>query len=231
LYTKLDVACIDGGRLAIVTRTDPDADYANAGFGQGLAPGSAPALLMIDFARAYFDPVSPLYAGVEAVRDTAARLLVAARDQGVPIYHTRVEYAPGGADGGVFYRKIAALQLFDRGSPMCEFESPLQPLSTETVVTKQYPSAFFGTDLAVRLKAAAIDTLVIAGLSTSGCVRASAVDAICHGFVPLVVRDAVGDRLASVHEANLFDLAAKTAELVNADDAIAYFEGLASRKA
>lgn len=214
-----------------MNHTDPDADYAAAGFGQGLAPGRAPALLMIDFARAYFDRESPLYAGVEATRDAAARLLDAARALGVPVYHTRVEYVPGGADGGVFYRKIAALKVFDRGGPLGAFEMPLEPLAHETVITKQYPSAFFGTDLALRLKAAGIDTLVIAGLSTSGCVRASAVDAICHGFVPLVVRDCVGDRLPAVHEANLFDLAAKTAEIVGIDDTIAYFEGLAARKA
>jgi nicotinamidase-related amidase len=214
-----------------VNHTDPDVDYAAAGFGQGLAPGRAPALLLIDFARAYFAPGSPLYAGVEPARDAAAQLLAAARGLDVPVFHTRVEYEPGGANGGVFYRKIAALKAFDRGSPLGDFEPPLAPQPNETVITKQYPSAFFGTDLDVRLKLAGVDTLVIAGLSTSGCVRASAVDAICLGYVPLLVREAVGDRLARVHEANLFDLAAKTAEIVGLAEAIAYFEGLAARKA
>lgn len=210
---------------------DAAADYRGAGFGQGLAPGKAPALLMIDFARAYFAAESPLYAGVEAVRDVAAGVLAAARARGVPVLHTRVEYEPGGANGGVFYRKIAALQVFDRGSPLGDFEPPLLPAPGEAVITKQYPSAFFGTDLDARLKAAGIDTLVICGLSTSGCVRASAVDAICCGYVPLVVEDGVGDRLDSVHRANLFDLAAKTAEIRPAAKIIAYFEGLAVRKA
>jgi nicotinamidase-related amidase len=214
-----------------VARSGADADYAAAGFGQGLQPGSRPALLMVDFARAYFDPASPLYAAVEPLRATAGQLLATARHHGVPVVHTRVEYQPGGGNGGLFYRKIAALKLFDAGSPMGAFEPPLEPLPQEMVITKQYPSAFFGTDLAARLKAAGIDTLVIAGLSTSGCVRASAVDAICHGFIPLIVRDCVGDRLAQVHEANLFDLAAKTAEIVSLAETIAYFEGLASRKA
>jgi maleamate amidohydrolase len=211
-----------------VIEANPDADYAAAGFGQGLALGARPALLMIDFARAYFAPESPLYAGVESARDAAAQVLAAARAHGVPVFHTRVEYQPGGADGGVFYRKIAALKVFEIGSPMGDFESPLEPAAGETVITKQYPSAFFGTDLAVRLKSAGIDTLVICGLSTSGCVRASAVDAICHGFVPVIVREGVGDRLPAVHEANLFDLAAKTAELRSLDEIIIYFEGLAS---
>lgn len=206
----------------------PDADYAAAGFGQGLALGPRPALLMIDFARAYFAPESALYAGVETVRDAAARVLSAARAHGVPVFHTRVEYQPGGADGGVFFRKIAALKLFEAGSPLGAFEPPLQPAPGETVITKQYPSAFFGTDLAEQLQHTGIDTLVICGLSTSGCVRASAVDAICHGFVPVIVREAVGDRLQSVHDANLFDLAAKTAELRGLDQIIAYFEGLAA---
>jgi nicotinamidase-related amidase len=214
-----------------VNHTDPDADYAAAGFGQGLVPGERPALLLIDFARAYFDPESPLHAGVGHVRDTAGRLLDTARRCTIPVFHTRVEYEPGGGNGGVFYRKIAALRVFDRGSRLGDFEPPLEPAAGEAVITKQYPSAFFGTDLDRQLKAAGIDTLVIAGLSTSGCVRASAVDAICLGYVPLVVRDCVGDRLASVHEANLFDLAAKTAEIVSLADTIAYFEGLAARKA
>lgn len=208
-----------------MTDPNPDVDYAAAGFGQGLALGRRPALLMIDFARAYFVPDSPLYAGVEAARDAAAQVLAAARTNGVPVLHTRVEYRPGGADGGVFFRKIAALKVFEAGSPLGDFEPPLEPASGEAVITKQYPSAFFGTDLVSRLHG--IDTLVICGLSTSGCVRASAVDAICHGFVPVVVREGVGDRLQSVHEANLFDLAAKTAELRSMAEIITYFEGLA----
>ncbi|WP_310475879.1 isochorismatase family protein [Sandarakinorhabdus sp.] len=183
---------------------------------------------MIDFARAYFDHGSPLYAGVEATRDAAALVLASARAHGIPVFHTRVEYQPGGADGGVFYRKIAALKLFDAGSPMGDFEPPLEPAPGEAVITKQYPSAFFGTDLAMRLNSAGIDTLVMCGLSTSGCVRASAVDAICHGFVPVIVREGVGDRLPAVHEASLFDLAAKTAELRSLAEITNYFEGLAA---
>ena len=211
-----------------MNQANPEADYAAAGFGQGLMLGPRPALLMIDFARAYFAPESPLYAGVEAARDAAAQVLAAARDHGVPVFHTRVEYQPGGADGGMFFRKIAALTVFEAGSPLGDFESPLEPAPGEAVITKQFPSAFFGTDLAVRLNSAGIDTLVICGLSTSGCVRASAVDAICHGFVPVIVREGVGDRLSAVHEANLFDLAAKTAELRSLAEIITYFEGVAS---
>ena len=202
--------------------TDLDRDYAAAGFGGTLKPGARPVLLLIDFARAYFDPVSPLYAGVETARASAARLHAAARAAGVPAIFTRVEYSADGHEGGVFYRKIAALKSFETGNPLGEFTAELVPLPGDTVITKYFPSAFFGTGLAETLHAQGVDTIVITGLSTSGCVRASAVDAVCHGFVPMIVTDAVGDRDAGVHAANLFDLAAKTAELISEAQAAAY---------
>lgn len=203
---------------------DLAADYRAAGFGGRLPWGTRPALLLIDFAAAYFDAGSPLYAGVEDARAAAARLAEAARAAGLPVIFTRVEYVAGDPDrdGGMFYRKIAALSCFDAGNPLGDFTPELAPQPGDLVITKQYPSAFFATDLAAMLRSMDVDTLVIAGLSTSGCVRASAVDALCHGFVPLVVRDAVGDRDAAVHAANLFDLAAKTADVVGLDEALAY---------
>lgn len=207
--------------------TDLDDDYARAGFGGALAPGRRPALLLIDFAAAYFDRASPLYAGVEAARASAARLRDAARAARVPVLFTRVEYSPNGAEGGLFYRKIAALKCFETGNLMGEFTPELAPLPGDAVVTKYYPSAFFGTGLAERWRGEGIDTVIITGLSTSGCVRASAVDAVCYGFVPLVVTDAVGDRDPRVHAANLFDLGAKTAELVSEAQALAYMASLA----
>ena len=202
-----------------------DDDYAAAGFRGTLKPGVRPVVLLIDFARAYFDPASPLYAGVETARESAARLHAAARAAGVPAIFTRVEYSSDGHEGGIFYKKIAALKCFETGNPLGDFTPELAPLPGDIVITKYYPSAFFGTGLAETLRSDGIDTVVITGLSTSGCVRASAVDALCHGFVPLVVTDAVGDRDAGVHAANLFDLAAKTAELVNEAQATAYLAG------
>jgi maleamate amidohydrolase len=207
---------------------DLGGDYQAAGFGGTLKPGSRPVLLLIDFARAYYDPDSQLYAGVEAARASAARLHLAARAAGVPAIFTRVEYSPDGHEGGVFYKKIAALKAFHTGSPLGDFTPELTPLPGDAVITKHFPSAFFGTALAEKLHADSIDTILITGLSTSGCVRASAVDALCHGFIPLVVTDAVGDRDASVHEANLFDLGAKTAELVSEAQAAAYIAGFAA---
>ena len=197
-------------------------DYAAAGFGGTLRPGTKPALILIDFALAYFDRDSPLYAGVETERASAARLRSAARAAGVPVIFTRVEYSADGHEGGVFYRKITALKCFERGNPFGDFTPELTPLPGDEVVTKHFPSAFFGTGLAEHLHARGIDTVIITGLSTSGCVRASAVDALCHGFIPLVVTDAVGDRDAGVHTANLFDLGAKTAELVSEAQTLDY---------
>lgn len=188
--------------------------------------GLKPALLIIDFVVAYLDPASPLYAGVEDALASTERLLAAARAAGIPVLFTNVEYAPGGADGGVFYRKVPALKAFERGSPLGAFPETLQPADGEPVITKHYASAFFGTDLASTLTAMGVDTLLITGLSTSGCVRASALDACQHGFLPFVVRDACGDRHSAPHEASLFDLQAKYAEVISEDEAIAKLEDL-----
>lgn len=208
-----------------------DADYAKAGFGNALGFGARPALLIVDFVMAYLDADSPLYAGVERELAATERLVAAARSAGVPVIWTNVEYEPGGADGGQFYRKVPALKVFDRGSSLGAFPPSLQPGESEPVITKQYPSAFFDTPLAEMLTGQEIDCCVIAGLSTSGCVRASALDALQHGFIPLVVEDACGDRDAGVHAANIFDLGAKYADIISANDAIAYFARLSLRDA
>lgn len=193
-----------------------------------LTPGAKPALLVVDFVRAYLSPASPLYAGVEPARVAAAMLLGLARAAGIPVMHTNVVYEPGGADGGVFFRKLPALASFERGRhpELAAFAEGLEPLPGEPVFSKQYASAFFGTKLAEALRALAVDTVLIAGVSTSGCVRATAVDACQHGFVPLVVREAVGDRHPAPHEANLFDLQAKYAEVVSLAAAEKYLAGL-----
>lgn len=206
-------------------------NYAAGGFGLALQPGRRPALLVIDFVRAYLVEGSPLYAGVESVRAAAQELLGAARHARIPVVHTNVQYQPGGRDGGVFFRKVPALRCFEAGAhpELAAFAEGLEPVTGETVITKQYASAFFGTTLAPTLTALGVDTLLIAGVSTSGCVRASAVDACQHGFVPLVVREAVGDRHPAPHEASLFDLQAKYAEVVGLQLALEYLQGLEAR--
>src|SRR5690606_8726879 len=109
------------------------------------------AVLCVDFVRAYLDEGSPLFAGVEPARAAAAELMTVARACRVPVVHTRVEYLPGGADGGLFYRKVPALACLQRGSPLAAFAPGLEPREGELVITKQYASAFFGTSLASSL--------------------------------------------------------------------------------
>ena len=197
-------------------------DYQQAGFGGRQNLGERPALLIVDFAMAYLQESSPLYAGVEDTLASCERVLAAARAAEIPVIFTRVEFQPGGADGGVFYRKVAALKCFDRGSPLAELAPSLEVKPEDVVVTKQYPSAFFGTSLASTLTSLGIDTVIVTGLSTSGCVRATALDACSHGYVTVVVRQAVGDRSDSVHEANLFDLNAKYADVLDEERVIGY---------
>jgi nicotinamidase-related amidase len=196
-------------------------NYARGRFNQRLEPGSRPALIIIDLVGAYLLEDSPLYGGelCHAAHAGAKALLGLARVAGIPIVHTNVAYQSGGRDGGVFIRKIPALRHFEAGADprYGAFASGLEPGPGETVITKQYASAFFGTSLASTLTALGVDTLLVAGVSTSGCVRATAVDACQHGFVPLVVRDAVGDRALAPHDSNLFDLQAKYAEVVTLD--------------
>ena len=195
-------------------------DYRQAGFSNRLGFGERPALVVVDFCQAYLDEQSPLYAGVEDARESCIRILAAARSAQIPVLHTRVKFQPGGADGGVFFRKVAALECFVRGNPLGRYGEGLEPAADEVVVVKQYASGFFGTSLASTLTSLGVDTLIITGVSTSGCVRATALDACQHGFVPIVVQDACGDRDQRIHEANLFDLNAKYADVVSEQEVL-----------
>jgi maleamate amidohydrolase len=207
---------------------DIDTDYARAGFGGALTFGARPALVVIDVVMAYFDKESPLYAGVEDALASNVRLVAAFRAAGAPVVFTNVVYQAGGLDGGVFFRKVPALKAFLAGSPLGAFPPSLQPRADELVVSKQYPSAFFGTPLAATLHAAGVDTVVLGGFSTSGCVRASALDALQYGFTPFVVREACGDRDPRPHDANLFDIQAKIGEVASEADIIARLDAMRS---
>ena len=189
--------------------------------------GNSPALILVDFVEAYFRQDSPLYAGVEDALASAIRIRDAARRAGVPVFYTNVVYHEGGADGGIFFRKVPALEAFVAGNPLGAWPAGLEPGDDEYVVSKQYPSAFFGTSLAATLTAAGIDTLIITGLTTSGCIRATCIDTVSNGFVPIVVADACGDRHEAPHEANLFDMNAKYADVVDEAATIAYLDDLA----
>lgn len=190
-------------------------NYARGAFGAALGFGTRQALLMIDFAQAYFVPQSPLFANRPEVIDRAAQLLAWARERRMLVCHTRVEYRSDGMDGGIFFRKVPALKSFCTGNPLADTVPALAARPDEPMVTKQYASAFFGTSLASMLRAQGVDCVLMAGMSTSGCVRASAVDAMQNGFIPVVIGDACGDRHPAPHDANLFDLAAKYADVLS----------------
>ncbi|MCM2293881.1 isochorismatase family protein [Allorhizobium sp. BGMRC 0089] len=206
-------------------QNDLAANYAGV-YENRIGFGQKPALLLIDFVQAYFAPDSPLYAGVEAALASALRIRALAREKGVPVILTGVLLHPSGLDGGRFFQKAKPLACFTAGNPLGGWPEGLHPFADEFVVTKQYPSAFFGTSLAPLLTSLGVDTVILTGLTTSGCVRASCVDAMSHGFIPTVVRDACGDRHAAPHEANLFDMNAKYADVVSEADILAYLSGL-----
>lgn len=192
--------------------------------------GARPAIIVVDFIKAYTTPGSPLYAPavVDAVRATIP-LLATARRQGVPVIYTRVLYHPSGADGGLFVQKVPALRRMVEGEPLAEIVPELPPAPDDVILIKQYASAFFGTSLAAMLTARGTDTLIITGCSTSGCVRATAVDAMQYGFRPIVPRECVGDRHDGPHEANLFDINAKYGDVVALADVMHHLEAVRTR--
>lgn len=206
--------------------TDLPPQIGSSPFTGNLEAGAKPALVLIDLVRAYFEPGAPFYLGSDSALQSSKRLLTAARAAGIPVLHTRVSYTPNGHDGGLFMRKVPQLQVFTRGNSLGKLMPEVAPREGEYEVEKQYASAFFGTSLASTLRVLGIDTVVVGGVSTSGCVRASAVDALQHGFIPLVVREASGDREPGPHEAALFDIQSKYGEVVGEEQAIRYFETL-----
>lgn len=204
---------------------DLNENYRGA-FDGSLGFGKKPALILVDFVQAYFEESSPLYAGVDDALASALRIRDAARNAGVPVIYTNVVYQKGGIDGGVFFRKVPALTAFVEGNPLGGWPLGLLPAEDELVISKQYPSAFFGTSLAATLTAIKVDTLIITGLTTSGCVRATCIDTVSNGFIPIVVEDACGDRHEAPHAANLFDMNAKYGDVVNEKTVIDYLKGL-----
>lgn len=205
-------------------------NYAGV-WGNRLGFGQRPALLMIDFMQGYTTPGAPLYAPgvVEAVAQ-AESLLAAARQAAIPVIHSQIRYHPQHQrDGGIWVQKAPVMRDMVEGSPMAAFCPGVLPLADEVVITKQYASAFFATALAPLLVSLGIDTVLIAGCSTSGCVRASAVDALQHGFRPIVVRECVGDRHEAPHEANLFDIDSKYGDVVSKAAAQEYLGQFSAR--
>jgi len=191
---------------------DLDNDYDGAGYNKRLGFGERPALILIDYVEAYFDKSSPLYAGVDDALASGIRIRDAARRSRVPVIYTNVVYTKGGVNGGMFIKKVPTLHIMEQGGPMGAWPKGLEPSEDELVISKQYPSAFFGTTL----------TLILTGLTTSGCIRATCIDTVSYGFRPMVVAEACGDRDERPHQANLFDMNAKYADVISEKETIEY---------
>ena len=201
--------------------------YKSRGFAQRIGFGIRPALLIIDFIKGFSDLASPLAANLDKEIASTRKMLVAARKLKLPIAFTTVEYDAGYRDAGVFIKKVPSLAVLKKGSVWVEVDDRLKPRANEHVLIKKYASAFFGTSLASTLTAAGVDTLLIAGCTTSGCVRASAVDGCQHGFRTIVIEECVGDRAQGPHVANLFDINAKYGDVVSLAKTLAYLKTVA----
>lgn len=197
--------------------------YAAQGFGGSLGLGQRWALLLVDFTVGFVDPA--LFGGIdiEAAADRARALLAFARDAGLPVAHTRVGYADDGSGDSLFAARNPRSHLLTDSSPGSRFVPALAPVVGELVIRKTVPSAFFGTGLAPWLALRGVDTLLVGGCTTSGCVRASVVDAISHNLRPVVVTDCVGDRAQAPHQANLFDMRQKYADLMSCAEVVSAF--------
>ncbi|NTJ11577.1 isochorismatase family protein [Rhizobium lusitanum] len=209
-----------------------DLNYSSTGFATKLGYGIKPALLLIDLAEAYFREGTPLYhPRFRPALESCVRLQEQAHTSGIPVILTRVEVSKGGVDCGIFFKKITIPMLcFEEGNPLGDFNPLVKVGKNDVVVTKRYPSSFFATPLGPMLTSMGVDTVIIGGVSTSGCVRASALDTCQWGFRPIVVSEACGDRHQGPHDANLFDINAKYGDVVSEADAMNYMANL-GRKA
>jgi len=204
-----------------------DQNYAGV-WDSRLGFGKKSAIIVIDLLQGYTTEGSALFAPgvVECVKEMP-EFLALAREKGVPIIHTRVLYTtPNYEDGGVWIKKAPVLRDLVAGNPYAEFCEGVEPREGEPVIVKQYASAFFGTSLVATLNGLGVDTLIITGCTTSGCIRATAVDAVQHGFRPICPRELIGDRHEGPHEANLFDINAKYGDVISKAEIMEYLNGL-----
>ena len=205
--------------------------YVKKGFAARVGYGQRPALLVVDVIRAFTDLRSPLASNLDSQVDAIQQLLVLTRARDVPTIFSTVAYDRELQEAGLWVRKIPSNSWLVEGSEWVELDERLSRQAHEMLLVKKYASCFFGTDLAARLVSRQIDTLLITGCTTSGCVRASAVDACSFGLHTIVVQEAVGDRAELPHIANLFDIDAKYGDVVDLDEALGYLAGLPSRAA
>ena len=198
-----------------------DAIYRAQGFGHKVGIGSKPALCIVDFVNGFVDPTIFGGGNIATAVVRTIGLLAAARQRGLPVAFSRVVYAEDGSDDCAFARKVPALADLTEAAPSSQIVAELAPKPGEAILRKTQPSAFFGTGYAERLRQLGVDTVIVAGATTSGCVRATVVDAMSYNFRTIVARDCVGDRSLQAHDANLFDMEQKYADLMDADAIIA----------
>ena len=203
--------------------------YEKAGLGQSVTLGQRPAVLVIDFTCGFTDPECTLGSDMTAEVEATRRLLDAAREKGVPIVYTTIGFERSGKDGGLWLQKVPALGDLELGGRWVDVDPRLDRRDDEPIVVKKGASGFFGTNLASILVSQGVDTVILCGATTSGCVRATAIDLLQYGWPTLVPRECVGDRAQAPHEANLFDIQAKYADVVPLDDALAYVESVPGR--
>jgi len=201
-------------------------DYQRKGLAHPVGFGRKPAIVVVDFIKSFTDPASPLGSNLDAEVEATARLLALARRKRVAVVFTTVAYDPNYREAGVFIAKLPALKLLVRGSEAGEIDPRLGMLPDEHLLVKSYASAFFGTSLCSLLVSQSVDTVIVTGCTTSGCVRATAVDSMQHGFRTIVPRQCVGDRAEMPHEANLFDINAKYGDVVDLDQVLSYLNSL-----
>tara|TARA_Y100001970_G_scaffold294368_1_gene451839 strand:+ start:23380 stop:24003 length:624 start_codon:yes stop_codon:yes gene_type:complete len=194
--------------------------YKKQNFGNTIGMGKKPALLIVDFVNGFNDENAFGGGNIPQAIKITQSLLEFARNQKLPIAHTRVVFADDGSDLNLMYKKVPSLKTLTENSKESQIVPELTPNNGEIIVRKRVPSAFFGTDLAPQLTLLGVDTIMITGCTTSGCVRASALDAMCWGFIPIVITDGCGDRAIGPHEANLFDLGQKYVDLMTASEAM-----------
>jgi maleamate amidohydrolase len=206
--------------------------YGERGLGARTGYGDKPAVIVIDMTKAFTDSSYKVGCNQDANVAAIAEVLAAARERDVPVYFTQIAYLPDGSDGGWFVKKVPALMELQLDDPNCmEIDERIAPVEGEVVYCKKYPSAFFQTHLASMLVAKGVDTLILTGCATSGCVRATAIDGISSGYRVVVPAEAVGDRAPGPHEANLFDMASKYADVVPTSEVVGYLATLPARAA
>lgn len=198
--------------------------YAQAGLGASVTLGSRPCVLVIDFSCGFTDPACPLGSDLTSQVEATKRLLDAARAKELPVVFTTIGFDESLKDGGLWMQKVPSLAALQMGGQWVEIDPRLERRDDETVIVKKGASGFFGTNLASVLVSQQVDSVILCGATTSGCVRATAIDLLQYGWPTLVPRECVGDRAQAPHDANLFDIQAKYADVVSVEDALAYLE-------